>query len=78
MVETTFINFQSGFSLISPNVCTDFAHKISYTKPSKYDSTSGTKISICLKKFGGMRLWIGTSTFNLGANNKQEILKLEL
>ncbi len=42
---------------------TDFAHKISHTKPSKYDPTSGTKISICLKKFGGMRLWIGTSTF---------------
>ncbi len=42
---------------------TDFAHTISYTKPSKYDSTSGTKISICLKKFGGMRLLIRTSPF---------------
>ncbi len=43
---------------------TGFAHKIAHTKPSKYDSTFGTKISICLKKVGGMRLWIGTSTFN--------------
>ena len=32
---------------------TDFAHEISHTKPSKYDSTFGTKISICLKKVGG-------------------------
>ncbi len=32
---------------------TDFANKISYTNPSKYDSTSGTKISICLNKVGG-------------------------
>ncbi len=32
---------------------TDFAHKISHIKPSKYDSTFGTKISICLKKMGG-------------------------
>ena len=32
---------------------TDFVHKISHTKPSKYDSTSGTKISICLKKNWG-------------------------
>ncbi len=31
---------------------TDFAHKISHIKPSKYGSTFGTKIS--------MRLWIGT------------------
>ena len=43
---------------------TDFAHKITHVKPSKYDSTFGTKIAICLKKVGGMRLWIGTSTFN--------------
>ena len=42
---------------------TDFAHKISHTKPSKYDSTSGTKIPKCLKKSLRMRLWIGTSTF---------------
>ncbi len=43
---------------------TDFAHKIWHIKPSKYDSTFGTKISICLKKVRGMRLWIRTSTFN--------------
>ncbi len=42
----------------------EFAHQISHTRPSKYDSTFGTNISICLKKVGGMRLWIGTSTFN--------------
>ncbi len=65
MVETTFISFQAGFSPIVLNY-TDFAHKISHTKPSKYDSTSGNKISICLKKkIWGMRLWIGTSTFNI-------------
>ena len=34
---------------------TDFVHKISHTKPSKYDSTSGTKISIIMfeKNWGG-------------------------
>ncbi len=32
---------------------TDFAHEISHMKPSKYYSTFGTKISICLKKVGG-------------------------
>ncbi len=42
---------------------TDFARKISHMKPSKYDSTSGTKIFIPLKKGWGMRLWIRTSTF---------------
>ena len=46
------------------NYITDFAHKISHIKPSKYDSSFGTKISICLKKVGGMRLWIVTSTFD--------------
>ncbi len=44
---------------------TDFAHKILHIKPSKYDSTFGNKISKCLKKSWGMRLWIGTSTFKL-------------
>ncbi len=29
------------------------AHQISHIRPSKYDSTFGTKISICLKKIGG-------------------------
>ncbi len=44
----------------------EFAHQISHIRSSKYDSTFGTKISICLKKVGGMRLWIGTtSTFKL-------------
>ncbi len=43
----------------------EFAHETSHTQPSKYDSNSGTKISIWLKKIGGMRLWIGTSTFNI-------------
>ncbi len=41
----------------------EFAHETSHIQPSKYDSTSGTKISICLKKIEGMRLWIRTSTF---------------
>ncbi len=36
----------------------------SHIKLPKYDSLFGTKISICLKKVGGMRLWIGTSSFN--------------
>ena len=43
---------------------TDLAHKISHIKPSKYDTTFGTKISICLKKVWGIRMWIGTSSFN--------------
>ncbi len=30
-----------------------FARQISLIRPSKYDSTFGTKISICLKKVGG-------------------------
>ncbi len=46
----------------------EFAHETSHTQPSKYDSNSGTKISMCLKKIGGMRLWIGTSTFKLITN----------
>ncbi len=64
MVETTFSNFLEGLSLISPKLYTEFVHESLHIQPSKYDSTSGTKISICLKKVGGMRLWIGTSTFN--------------
>ncbi len=46
MVETTFSNLLNY---------TDFVHKISHIKPSKYDSTFGTQISICLKKSLGMR-----------------------
>ncbi len=49
-VETTFSNFQEGIHQFVLNY-TDFA--TSHIKPSKYDSTSGTKISICLKKIGG-------------------------
>ncbi len=54
MVETTFSNFREGFSLIwfLPNY-KEFAHETSHIQPSKYDSTFGTKISICLKKIGG-------------------------
>ncbi len=58
-----FLISKRVFRWFLPNY-TDFAHTISHMKPSKYDSTFGTKISICLKKVVGMRLWIGTSTFN--------------
>ena len=61
---------------------TEFMHETLHIKPSKYDSTSGTKIYICfIFSFiylfffifilageggdeAGIRLWIGTSTFN--------------
>ncbi len=45
-------NFQEVFRWFFL-IYTDFAHKISHIKPSKYDSTFGTKIAICLKKVGG-------------------------
>ena len=56
IVKTTFSNFQEGFFADFPlnYMYTDFAHKISHTKPS-YGSAFGTKISICSKKVGGMR-----------------------
>ncbi len=60
-METMFSNFQEVFRWFLQNY-TDFGHKISHIKPSKYDSTFGIKISIYLKKVRGMRLWIGTST----------------
>ena len=52
MVETTFSNLQEGFSLISPIIYIEFAHQISHIRHSKYVSTFGTKISVCLKKVG--------------------------
>ncbi len=58
-----FLISERVFHRFLPNY-KEFAHETSHTQPSKSDS-SGTKISICLKKFGGMRLWIGTSTFKL-------------
>ncbi len=57
-----FLISERIFHWFLPNY-NEFAHETSHTQLSKYDSTSGTKISICLKKIGGMRLWIGTSTF---------------
>ena len=63
MGETTFSNFQEVFHWFLQNY-TNFAHEISHIKPSKYDSTFGTKISM-FEKSWGMRLWIGTSTFKL-------------
>ncbi len=54
-----FFSFPRGFSLITAKQL----HENSQVKPSKYDSTSGTKFSICLKTIEGMRLSIGTSTF---------------
>ncbi len=48
---TMFSNFKDVFSLISRKLqrqCA-FTHIV---QPSKYDSTYGTKISICLKKSG--------------------------
>ena len=41
----------------------EFSHPISPRTPEKYDSTFGTKITLCLKKIGGMMLWIMSSTF---------------
>ncbi len=58
-MKTTFSNFQMFFFFWFLLNYTDFVLKISHTKPSKYDSTFGTKISICL-----LRLLIGTSIFN--------------
>ncbi len=49
MVETTFLISKQVFRWFLLNY-TDYAHNISHTKPSKYDWTSGTEISICLKK----------------------------
>ena len=46
-----FSNFREGFSLISLK----FVHETSDIKPSKYDSISGTKISMFEKKMGGGR-----------------------
>ena len=64
--ENHVFNFQEGFSQISRFLLnyTDFAKKKSQIKPSTYDSTFDTKVSVCLKKRWGMRLYIRTSTFN--------------
>ncbi len=58
-----FLISKTVFHWFLPNY-KEFVHETSHIESSKYDSTSGTKIFICLKKFWGMRLWIGTSTFN--------------
>ncbi len=53
MVETHFLIIsQRVFHWFYPNY-REFVHETSHIQPSKYDSTSGTKISICLKKIGG-------------------------
>ncbi len=59
-----FLISERSFHWFLPN-CKQFVHETSHIQPSKYDSTHGTKISIhvCLKKFGVMRMLIGTSTF---------------
>ena len=41
----------------------EYSHPISPCKSEKYDATFGTKITVCLKKIGGMMLWIMSSTF---------------
>ncbi len=68
MVETTFSNFRDGFLQIISKLHLVCAWNLTH-KAYMNDSTSGTKISICLKRILGMRLWIETSTF------KQHILK---
>ncbi len=45
-----FSNFQEGSFLSFLLNYTDFVHKISHIKPSKYDSTFDTKISIMFEK----------------------------
>ncbi len=47
-----FLISERVFHRFLPNY-KEFAHETSHTQPSKYDSTFGTKISICLKKSGG-------------------------
>ncbi len=44
MVVNTFSSFHEDFLLISPKL--HFVHDISHIKPSQYDSTSNTKISM--------------------------------
>ena len=50
MVETTFSNFREGFHSFRLNY-REFVHEL-HTKPSKYDSTSGTRISMFEKLWG--------------------------
>ncbi len=47
-----FSNFQEGFCADFSKTTQDFAHVTSHIKSSIHDSTSGTKISIYLKKAG--------------------------
>ncbi len=49
MVETTFSNYREGFSLVFPKLQRLRMKLHTY----KYDSTSGTKISICFIKNWG-------------------------
>ena len=64
--RTTFSNFQSTFTLISPKVFgIGYSHQISAQKSEKYDKTFETKIRVGLKKFGGMMLWIMSGTFKV-------------
>ena len=42
----------------------EYSHPISPCKSEKYDATFGTTITVCLKKIGGMMLWIMSGTFN--------------
>ncbi len=52
MVETRFLISERVFHWFLPNYI-QFVHETSHTQPSKYNATSGTRISICLKKIGG-------------------------
>ena len=49
ILETTFSNFRDCFHRFLLNY-TEFVHETSHTEPSKYDSTSGAKISIMFEK----------------------------
>ncbi len=63
--DTTYSNFK-GFSLISPELHRfgTYVYHFTLSKPTKFDSTSGTIMSTCLKYVKlGNEVWIGTSTF---------------
>ena len=64
LVVTTFRIFKQHFHWFLPNYM-EFSHPISPRTSEKYDSTFGTKITVCLKKFWGMMLWIMSGTFNM-------------
>ena len=46
IVETMFSNLRNSFSLISPKIHKEFVHETPQIKPSKHDSSFGTKISV--------------------------------